>query len=335
MKVGLDHIPVAQVFNWEPLQFMDKAAEYGYEGVALPGRGLLKDTAYRQQVIEKKEQLGLYIDLGGAGIDSALSGKPTQELVKSWEPAFELALELGAETLVAGLGTWPWQGRVIREEGKSVKDQIKGGIATLREVSKMAQDHNTPVTIHTSFFTADEYVQIMEAVNSPYVGICLDTANAFLVLQDPVEFALCVAPWVKATHLKDSSIYLQAEGADWLGGCPLGRGSVDLPAVVELLYKANPKTNLTIEDHWGRSPMPVFDAEFLNSIPGWDGAQVAALLKHLQNGDSSLKAGLHPTSEESKHIDWKRVFPERARYNAIYAKQLRDEVVSSEQKEKE
>ena len=173
----------------------------------------------------------------------------------------------------------------------------------------------------------------MESVDSPYVGLCLDTANSFLVLQDPVEFAQKVAHWVKATHLKDSCVYLQPEGMDWFGGCPLGRGSVDLPAIVEMLHQANPEINLTVEDHWGRSTLPVFDKEFLNSIPEWDGTQVANLLKNLQQGESLLRAGGHPTKTESDQIDWKRVFPERARYNALYAKQLRDKIVSQNTKE--
>jgi sugar phosphate isomerase/epimerase len=328
MKIGLDHIPLMPLFQWESLEFMNKAAEYGYEGVSIPGRGLVKDRAYREKVIERKDRLGLYVEPGGAGIDSALSGRSTQELIKSWEPMFEVALELGTKVLITGLGTWPWKGRVIKEKGKSLTDQIKGGIATLRGLSSMAQDHEVAVAIHTSFFTADEYLQIMESVDSPYIGLCLDTANAFLVLQDPADFAQRVARWVKATHVKDSCVYLQPEGMDWLGGCPLGRGSVDLPAIVELLYKANPEINLTIEDHWGRSTLPVFDKEFLNSIPGWTGDQVASLLMHLQRGESLLRAGLHPTADESKQIDWKQVFPERARHNATYARRLRDEIVS-------
>ena len=330
MKIGLDHIPLMPLFKWEPLQFMDKAAEYGYESVLLSSRSLLERNC-RQQVIERKTQLGLYMELGGAGIDTALSGKSTQELMKAWEPLFGVASELGAKVLVTGLGTWPWKGRVIKEKGKTLMDQVQGGVRTLRELSKMAQDQEVAVAIHTSFFTADEYVQIMESVDSPYVGLCLDTANAFLVLEDPVEFAQRVAPWVKATHVKDSCIYLQPDGVDWLGGCPLGRGSVDLPAIVELLYQANPEINLTIEDHWGRSAMPVFDKEFMSTIPGWDGVQVANLLKHLQQGESLLRAGLHPTVQESKQIDWKKVFPGRARYNATYAKQLRDKIVSHQQ----
>lgn len=327
MRVGLDYLPLVPMFEWDPLQFMDAAAEYGYEGVMLAGKRLFEDEAYKQQVIEKKSRLDLYAELGGAGIDSALSGKSPKELAKSWEPLFALALELGVEALITGLGSWPWQGRTIKEEGKSVSDQIQGGIATLKELKKMAEDHEIAITIHTAFFTADEYVQIMESVDSPYIGLCLDTANAFLVLEDPTEFARKVAPWVKATHLKDSCIYLQPEGAFWFGGSPLGRGTVDLPAILRILYKANPEINLSIEDHWGRTPMPVFNKEFLNSIPGWDGSKVADLLKHLQQGESLLRAGMYPTPEESNQIDWKKVFPERARYNAIYAKQLRDEII--------
>jgi sugar phosphate isomerase/epimerase len=334
MRVGLDHIPLLQLFKWELPEFMDRAAEYGYEGILLPGRRLLEDEGYRQKVSEKKKQLGLYVELGGAGIDTALSGKSIRELLVEWEPLFEAALELGAKVLITGLGTWPWKGRVIKEEGKSPVDQIRGGIATLRELSKVAQDREVAVAIHTSFFTADEYIQIMESVDSPYIGLCLDTANAFLVLRDPVEFARQVAPWVKATHVKDSCVYLQPEGIDWLGGCPLGRGSVDLTAIVELLYQANPEINLTIEDHWGRSTLPVFDKEFLNSIPGWDGAQVASLLRHLQQGEILLRAGLHPTASESKQINWKQIFLGRAGHNATYAKQLRDEIASLHQKHK-
>ena len=52
MRVGLDHIPLVSLFKWDTLHFMDKAAEFGYEGVLIPGRSLLEDGTYRQQVME-------------------------------------------------------------------------------------------------------------------------------------------------------------------------------------------------------------------------------------------------------------------------------------------
>lgn len=330
MRVGLDFLPLGSLFQLDTLGLMDQAIEHGYEGILASGHDLL-DEGYRQQVIEKAQETGLYIELGGAGIDKALSSKSTRELVQAWEPLFQVAVQVGSPVLNTGLGTWPWEGRIIQEAGKTVRDQIAGGIETLRELRAMAQDYGVAVVIHTSFFTASEYVQIMEGADSPYVGLCLDTANAFLVLEDPVDFARQVAPWVKATHLKDSCIYLHGTGMDWLGGCPLGRGLVDLAAIVDLLYQADPQINLSIEDHWGRMTMPVFNTGFLDSFSAWNGTQVAKLLGYLQKGRDLLAGGLIPTAEEAKRIDWKTVFPERARYNAAYAKQLRDQAAARHQ----
>jgi sugar phosphate isomerase/epimerase len=326
VKVGLDQIPLGPLFKWDNLQLMEHAVEYGYEGVLFSARSLVKDEAYRQQVIERAHELNLYLELGGGRIDTALSGKSVKENVQGWKPLFDIAAEAGSKILTTGLGVWPWEGRVKQDPGQSVQAQIEGGIATLQALRPLAEQHGIAISIHSSHFTADEYLQIVQAVDSPYVGLCLDTANAFLAFQDPVAFAQQVAPWVKSTHLKDSVIYLQSQGLDWLGGCPLGRGQVDLPAIVDLLYQANPELNLSIEDHWGRMTMPIFDSNFLDSFE-WHGAQVTELLRFLYEGQKLLAAGLFPTAEESNEIDWKQVFPERAKYNAAYAKRLRDEVV--------
>lgn len=326
MKVGLDQLPLGPLFDWNELQLMEHAAEYGYEGVLFPAQSLLKDEAYRRQVIEKARELGLYLELGGGGIDTALSGKSVEAHVEAWKPLFDVAAEAGSKILITGLGDWPWEGRVKQEPGQSVQAQIEGGVATLRALAPIAEQYGITITVHSSHFTAAEYLQMMQDVGSPFVGLCLDTANAFLVFQNPVEFARQVAPWVKSTHLKDSLVYLQPEGLDWLGGCPLGRGLVDLPIIVDLLYQANPELNLSIEDHWGRMTMPIFKSTFLDSFE-WRGSQVKDLLGFLYEGQKRLAAGAAPTTEEAKQIDWKQVFPERARYNAAYARHLRDQVV--------
>ncbi|MBD3183936.1 TIM barrel protein [Candidatus Poribacteria bacterium] len=328
MKIGLDFIPLMQLLELDILGFMEKANELGYEGVMLPSGKLIADDDYRQEVIKKKNELGLYVEMGGSGIDASMSGRKPEELAESWKAFFDAALEMDVNVLLTGLGTWPWEGRIISKPGKSLRNQIEGGIATLKQVSKMAEDNHIAVTIHTAFFTADEYVEIMEAVDSPFVGLCLDTANSFLVMEDPVEFARKTAPWVKSTHLKDSCIYMHGDKMHWMGGCPLGRGTVDLPVILDMLYKANPDLNLSIEDHWGRSPVPIYNEEYMNSFANWNGLRIINLLKHLQKGESLIKAGMHLTDDRINSLDWKRVMPERAVYNRIYLKKLRDEIES-------
>lgn len=332
MKVGLDHDPVDILFKLTPLQLVDMAIQYGYEGIMLSAQTLLGDEKSCSQIIEKVHASNLYVELTGPEVDQALSGKSASEILAKWQATFPIAKEIGATIIITGLGTWPWKGRVIQEKGKTVEDQIQSGIAILREVGKMAEDYGITIAIHTSFFKAEEYLRIIEGVNLPSVALCLDTANAFLVLEDPVDFAQLVAPFVRATHFKDTCVYLQENGMDWLGGCPLGRGLVDLPKIVDILYQSNPDTNLTIEDHWGRMTVPVFDQDFMKSLEIREGDKLAKLLRHLWNGQILMKTGVHPTTTEANQIDWQKIFPERMRYNAFYAKKLRDQVIAKYQK---
>jgi sugar phosphate isomerase/epimerase len=330
MKVGLDGGPVSGLLKIgdRPQQVLEMAREYGFEGALLPSRPLLADEGLKQQVIDVAAEYGLYVELNGSRIDTALSGKSTAELVEGWKPLFPLAAEVGSPVLNTGLGIWPWEGRLITEASRTIEDQIAGGIATLRELAPIAADHGVVVTIHTSHFKADEYLRIVESVDSPYVGLCLDTSNAFLVLEDPTEYARQVAPHVRSTHLKDTCVYLREEGMTWHGGAVLGRGVVDIPAIIEILYQANPDLYMSVEDHWGRMNVPVYDAAFLESVGPWSGERAALLNRYLWEGEQLLRAGLQPTQEETDAVDWSVVFPERQRTSAAYGKQIRDEIVA-------
>ena len=325
MKVGMDGMPIGSLLKIEddPLLVMDHAIALGYEGVLL-GNGPLRDEGVRRQVIAKAKANNLYVEMGGAGIDAALSGKSPKELAADWKAIFPLAKEVGSPILVTGLGNWPWDGRIIREPGRTLADQIAGSITTLRELRAMAADWGVIVTIHTAFNTAREYLQIVEAVDSPYVGLCLDTANSFLVLEDPVDFARAVIPYVHSTHLKDSFIYLDGEGIHWLGGCELGKGTVDLAAIVEMLFRANPQCNLSIEDHWGRGTNPMLRPAFLESLGPWEGERLAKVLGHLSRGKGLLDSGAQLTGPAAQQVDWLQAFPKRLRLDALYAKGLRD-----------
>ncbi|MGB9682727.1 MAG: sugar phosphate isomerase/epimerase family protein [bacterium] len=188
MKVGLDHDPVDILFKATPLQIVEMAIQYGYEGVMLSAQTLLDDEESRLQIIEKVSSSNLYVELTGPEVDQVLSGKSASEILTKWRATFPIAKEIGVTIIITGLGTWPWKGRVIQEKGKTVEDQIQSGIAILREVGKIAEDYGISVAIHTSFFKAKEYLRIIEEVNLSSVGLCLDTANAFLVLEDPGLF---------------------------------------------------------------------------------------------------------------------------------------------------
>lgn len=328
MKIGLDQLPLEPLLGLTPIQLIETASSYGYSGVMLSGSSLITDEKLRYQVIERIHELDMYLELTGPQIDPIFSGKTIKEILAEWQTYVSIASEIGVNILVVGLGTWPWEDRKINKARKSLQDQIKERIDVLREVGKLAMDYNITVAIHTSFFRADEYIEMIEKSDIPSIRICLDTANSFLVLEDPVEFASKLAPFVVSTHLKDTCIYLEEKGMVWLGGCPLGRGLVDLLEIVDILYTYNKEINLTIEDHWGRVIVPVFDQEFLMSLGSRSGKEISNLLSSLFTGQILMKSGMFPTAAEAELINWKEVFPERIKYNLIYAKRLRDQIIA-------
>jgi sugar phosphate isomerase/epimerase len=326
MRVGVDGATTLGALKLDPLGMLDKAVEYGYEGLMCSGMALVEcDRAYRQQLAAEAAEHGFYIELHGAGVNPRASGKSVDEMVDPWRPLFPVAVEVGSRILNTCFG-------LIKERtstSPTFQEQVQATVEVLRALGEMAEAHDVIVTMELhADLTSGEMIQILDQVDSPNVQASLDTANSFVVLEDPVDAARNLAPYVRATHLKDSCVYLTEEGMYWLGGAPLGRGLVDLPRIVDILYQANPEINLTIEDSGGRLVVPVYDAAYMESFADWSGRRLAKMLNHLWKGELQVRSGLHTTAEEAKHVDWAQVVPDRQQVNAAYAKALRDSVVA-------
>ena len=69
-------------------------------------------------------------------------------------------------------------------------------------------------------------VDIVEQVDSPTLGICLDPGNCVAALELPTDTIARTAPYVRNLHVKDFA-FTRKDG--WVGftfaGCPLGEGS--------------------------------------------------------------------------------------------------------------
>ncbi len=74
--------------------------------------------------------------------------------------------------------------------------------------------------------TSQDLLYLCESVNSPSVGITLDTGNALAVAEDPVAFARAVLPHLVHVHLKDYRMMVTPEGYR-LFHCAIGAGVVD------------------------------------------------------------------------------------------------------------
>lgn len=82
-----------------------------------------------------------------------------------------------------------------------------------------------------------ELLELLELVESPNLGVCLDTANNLRMLEDPTRAIAELAPHAKAVHLKDIQAF---KGAPTQFGfwpsVPLGTGLIDIPAALHELH---------------------------------------------------------------------------------------------------
>ena len=98
-------------------------------------------------------------------------------------------------------------------------------------------------------FTADEILQILEGVNSPYLGLNFDTGNFARLLDDPVKGMEKLAKYTLATHIKDLKINHEASVDDWywLSTAPVGDGFINNLKLARLLKEAGYEGFLAME----------------------------------------------------------------------------------------
>lgn len=78
-----------------------------------------------------------------------------------------------------------------------------------------------------------DLLALCERFSSRYLGITLDCGNPLAVMEDPVAFAVRIAPYLRHAHLKDYTAHPAPNGYR-LVRCPLGAGLVDFPALFRL-----------------------------------------------------------------------------------------------------
>jgi len=85
-------------------------------------------------------------------------------------------------------------------------------------------------------FKAQTLKAILDAIDSPFVGICLDTVNSFGSLEGPEIVVNTLGPYVVNLHIKDFHIgRIDHNMGFLLQGTPAGKGMLDIPWLMNKL----------------------------------------------------------------------------------------------------
>jgi 3-oxoisoapionate decarboxylase len=114
---------------------------------------------------------------------------------------------------------------------------------------------------------AAELVALLQDLDSPWIGACIDTGNNLALLEDPHHVAAMLAPYAVTVHLKDMAVRAVESGMT-LSEVPLGRGCLDLPRIIGCLRAARPGLRFNLE-MVTRDPLlvPIHDDHYWATMP--------------------------------------------------------------------
>ncbi len=288
LRLGLDTYSyhfAAPIWAGEPDEpmtledYLDRAAEMGADGLALADMGHFNSTDPEAVAALKAraDAAGLYVELGTGGVD-----------LDALRHAMQLSRQFGSDVLrtFVSIGrTWAPQ------EYDDARPRV---VEALRRAGQAAEQTGVALAVENhQDLTSVELAELLDAVDHPLVGVCLDTGNSLGVLEHPLDAARNLADRVRTVHLKSYALHPVLTGAGYvLVGVPIDANRALLRQIVALLADRAAVEELHLNLEAAVEVIPVMPGR-----PGWrdeHAAAAARLLESLPAGDETLLAAWTP-----------------------------------------
>ena len=289
MRLGIDSFSLRWQ-GWDAIQIMDYAADLSLQNVHFSEREHLGslEPARLESLRRHAEQRGLTLEIGMRSFNRFSA--TFDPILGSGED--QLRDMIAAATIIGSPIVRCFVGMASDRLLVPPADLIAETIRTLREAAPHAEAANVTIAVENhgmGALLALELREVIEAVDSPYVRVCFDTGNPLYAGEDAVYAAEILAPLTVSTHLRDTRVWLDDEGAkvQW---APVGRGSVDLPQVLHLLATHAPNAPIDLEIITGGGPSLIAyrnpDAEIWRLYPEMTARSFARFLTLAERGEA-------------------------------------------------
>jgi sugar phosphate isomerase/epimerase len=225
-------------------ELFDEAVLMGLDGLHLDD-GVLEtlDHAYLQEVKAAAQEHGLYLeynfsmDLGGMGIG----------IQHDLDEAIATAASLGADIVKVSMDLVRPRPLAGSRFHPRVKDQMKSFASRLKASAPAAAAAGIKIAVenHCDSFS-EEILWLLDRVDHPAVGACIDTVNALMVMEDPMQAIANLAPRAFTNHFRDDRIEMQRYGFK-LTGAAVGEGDIDMQRAYEIIKTRSTMRRINIE----------------------------------------------------------------------------------------
>ncbi len=227
-------------------ELMDKSVSWGLNGLHLTGCDLEnKDEKRLQQVREAAEERGLYLEY-----NFSLNEEFDPRLTDSLEKGIMIAAGLGSDVAKVSLDIRrprPLYGSCFHPE---VMRQMVDIYNEIIKVLPLMESKEVKLALenHTETY-ADEIIWLIDQVNHPLVGACVDTVNSMAVLESPLYAVEKLAPYAFVNHFCDHKLDRDQFGLRFYG-VALGDGDIDCLRVLNTIKRVSPTDRITFEIEW-------------------------------------------------------------------------------------
>ncbi|MSQ96652.1 MAG: sugar phosphate isomerase/epimerase [Gemmataceae bacterium] len=222
--------------------FLKRAKKHGVDGVSLESCFLPTiDERFLSQLRDKLDEYG-FERVWAWGHANGLRSGTDLSAAKDLVQHIAHAAKIGARVMRIVGGS-----RRTRPASWAVHKRRLSGM--LKKLVGPAEKHGVMLAIENHIdMLADEILDLVTSVNSPWLGICLDTGNNLRMFEDPLVVAEMLAPYAKATHIKDLGVRPgNPRDYSFWPSVPIGEGLVDVGKVLGFLRKARYTGLLAIE----------------------------------------------------------------------------------------
>jgi sugar phosphate isomerase/epimerase len=231
--------PGRRMTTWD---FLQRAHELDVAGVSLDAHYVESlDDVFLARLRETLDEYNLELVWGWGHLLGLHSGED-REAAKDLVRHLGIARRLGAKVMRICGGGW----RTRPESWTEHKNKL---VPLLRELIGPAEQHGVVMAMENHLdLTTEQMLEIMTTIDSPWLGVCLDTANNLRLLEDPVAAAAALASFARATHVKDLAAYRGNPRTPYFWPSVVsGEGAVDIPEIFRLLTQAGYSGLLALE----------------------------------------------------------------------------------------
>jgi sugar phosphate isomerase/epimerase len=231
-------------------ELFDLGVQLGLDGFHLDDGALEHlDRSYLQEVKIAARERNLFLeynmslDLGKFGIG----------IQHDLEEGIGTAASIGADIVKVSMDLPRPRPRAGSRFHPDVMPYLETTRDRLRQATPLAEENGIRLALenHCDSFS-EEVLWVIEAVDHPSVGACIDTMNAWHMTEDPMQAIENLAPKAFTNHFRDDRVDFCRDGFK-VTGTAVGDGDIDMQRAYYLIRTLSPCNRINIETEMGFS----------------------------------------------------------------------------------